>query len=79
MNISLKSEPYWDYYGALSALLNRIRVMAEGGQLLTQGTDIMSPALLAEAKQTVAQFENFSQAIATVSATLKQNLSLSGG
>ena len=76
MNIPLESEPYWNYYEALAVLINRILTMAEGGQLITQGTDIMSPALLERAKLTIAEFEKFSPAIENVTATLQQNLNV---
>ena len=56
MNIPLASEPYWDYYDALAAVIDRILTLADGGQLKNFGTDIQSPELVERAKSTIAQF-----------------------
>jgi hypothetical protein len=74
MNIPLASEPYWDYYDALAAVIDRILTLADGGQLKNFGTDIQSPELVERAKSTIAQFENFGQAFGNVAITLRQNL-----
>ncbi len=77
--IALDPESYWNQYQALAALIARVLTLADGGQLVTRGTDIMSPALREQAKLTVAEFENFGRAFATVATSLKENLNLETG
>ena len=79
MDIPLATEPYWNYYSVLAAALTRFLTLAAGGQLVTRGTDIMTPALLAQAKTTVAEFENLAKTIGMVNATLNQNLDVASG
>lgn len=72
--IPLATEPYWTYYSYLASLLDRLTVMAAGGQLVTRGTDIMSPDMIRQARETVSVFESSVTKIADVTASLKQNL-----
>jgi hypothetical protein len=76
ISIPLASEPYWNYYDKLGAMISQILKLADGGQLITQGTDIMSPALAEQARATVAEFERFGVAFESITGQLKQNLNL---
>lgn len=78
MKISMDATTYTNFQEVMAAQIENLLRLAEGGQLLTHGTDIQAPALLERGQVVVAKFEAASAGIGALIVTLKQNFATPG-
>jgi hypothetical protein len=78
MKISMDATTYTNFQEVIVAQIENLLRLAEGGQLLTHGTDIQNPGLVEREQVVVAKFEAASAGIGALIVTLKQNFAAPG-